>query len=113
VAISSDGKLVATTSNDNTARVWDTATGREYVRLSYPDRPAAVAFASGPLLAVAVKRTVLLEPFRTEDLISDLCARMTRNLTPAEWKQYIGNEPYRPTCPVLPFFEPPAGVAHK
>jgi hypothetical protein len=39
---------------------------------------------------------------RPEDLIAEACSRLTRNLTHAEWRQYIGEEEYRPTCPNLP-----------
>jgi len=40
--------------------------------------------------------------WRPEDLIAEACARLPRNLTREEWQQYIGDEPYRPTCPNLP-----------
>jgi len=40
--------------------------------------------------------------WRPEDLIAEACARLTCNLTREEWRQYIGDEPYRPTCPELP-----------
>jgi hypothetical protein len=38
----------------------------------------------------------------TDDLIHETCSRLTTNLTPAQWKQYLGDEPYRKTCPNLP-----------
>ncbi len=38
-----------------------------------------------------------------EELISDACSRVTRNLTRAEWNQYIGDAlPYQAVCPNLP-----------
>jgi hypothetical protein len=37
-----------------------------------------------------------------ETLADTLCAHLPRNLTQSEWEQYIGYEPYRPTCPNLP-----------
>jgi WD40 repeat protein len=40
-----------------------------------------------------------------KDLIDEACARLTRNLTRSEWQQYLGDEPYRPTCPNLPMPE--------
>jgi WD40 repeat protein len=36
------------------------------------------------------------------DLIEIACSRLERNLTRAEWEQYIGDRPYRKTCPNLP-----------
>jgi hypothetical protein len=40
--------------------------------------------------------------WRYEDLIAEAQNRLTRNLTPDEWSQYIGDEPYRKTFPDLP-----------
>lgn len=37
---------------------------------------------------------------RTEDLVSEICRRIDRNLTPVEWKKYMGSEPYRETCKI-------------
>jgi hypothetical protein len=99
IAISRDLKLGATAS-------------REYLKRSYPDAPGVVAF-SEHLLPVTQSRTALIEPWRTEDLMNDLCARTTRNLTPAEWKQYVGGESYRCACPTLPYSESFAGVANE
>ena len=39
---------------------------------------------------------------RPEDLIAEACSRLKRNLTPKEWSQYLGDEPYHKTCPNLP-----------
>jgi hypothetical protein len=36
------------------------------------------------------------------DLIYDACERLTRNLTRAEWSQYLGEAPYEAICPKLP-----------
>jgi len=33
-----------------------------------------------------------------EDLVQEMCSRIPRNLTLAEWRQYIGDEPYQKTC---------------
>lgn len=39
---------------------------------------------------------------KTEDLISDACKRVTRNLSKEEWQKYVATEEYRKTCPSLP-----------
>jgi hypothetical protein len=41
-------------------------------------------------------RVWLLEP---KDLIDLACARVSRNLTVDEKRDYFGDEPDRPTCP--------------
>ena len=33
-----------------------------------------------------------------QKLIDDVCSSLTRNLTAAEWRQHMGNAPYRKTC---------------
>jgi len=38
----------------------------------------------------------------TEEIVSDTCARISRNLSESEWKQYLGDEPYKKTCPTVP-----------
>lgn len=47
-------------------------------------------------------KTVRMWLWRPEDLVEDACTLLPRNLTQDEWEQYIGDEPYRPTCPNLP-----------
>jgi uncharacterized protein with WD repeat len=52
VAFGPDGRLLATASADQTARIWDTATGRERIQLPHDEGVAAVAFSpDGRLLA--------------------------------------------------------------
>ncbi len=34
--------------------------------------------------------------------MAEACRRLPRNLTREEWPLYLGNEPYRKTCPNLP-----------
>ena len=44
-----------------------------------------------------------VQAWRAEDLIEQACTRLRRNLSRAEWRQYVGNgEPYRKLCPALP-----------
>jgi hypothetical protein len=41
--------------------------------------------------------------WQADDLIANACATMPRNLTLAEWQQYIGDAlPYQATCENLP-----------
>jgi len=39
---------------------------------------------------------------RPEDLVSEACSHLKRNLTSTEWKQYLDGETYQKTCPSLP-----------
>ncbi|HEX4707676.1 MAG TPA: WD40 repeat domain-containing protein, partial [Candidatus Udaeobacter sp.] len=102
-SFSSDGTTLATAAG-NDARVWDVASGEELARVSH-DQPVtrAVFSPDGKSLATAGDDGVVqLSRWRPQDLLDEACARLTRNLTPDEWHQYLGDQPYRKTCPALP-----------
>jgi hypothetical protein len=103
VAFSPDGEHVATTDG-NFVRIWS-MDGREVARIEHLSRVTRVAFgAGGDLLSFARvtadgESAVHLLLWRPEQLIGEACQRLTRNLDPDEWREYIGAEPYRKTCP--------------
>ncbi len=103
VLYSHDGAVLASAGWDRTARLWDAAAGTELARLAHEDPVLAVAFSADQRqLASASGKTGALWIWRAEDLISEICARLTRNLTVEEWEAHLGSEPYRPTCATLP-----------
>jgi WD40 repeat protein len=54
VAFSPDGRLLATASQDQTARIWEVATGHEHSRIAHDSPVTGVAFSpDGRLLAAA------------------------------------------------------------
>jgi len=100
LAFSLDGKYVISGSSDNTARVWDVSTGLEVARKTSDDALWYVEFSPDGKYAVSGNKVWLWKP---TDLISNACAYLPRNLTRAEWKQYIGDAlPYQAVCPNLP-----------
>jgi WD40 repeat protein len=105
VVFSSDGKYIATASSDNTARVWDAVTGNKIYILNHDGSVNNVAFSSdGKYIATASRDNTarLWVLSSTEDLIKEASNSLTRNLTPEEWKKYMGDEPYHKTFPNLP-----------
>lgn len=86
------------------ARIVDILTGAEMARLDHEDKVLHVAFSpDGRRLLTASRDNVArIWNWRPEDLIAQCCTRLTRNLTAAEWVQYIGTTPVEPTCPDLP-----------
>jgi WD40 repeat protein len=85
-------------------RVWDVQRGTQLARISSPNISEAVFFSRNGswIKMVAADGKVHEWPVRPHDLIVESCTRLTRNLTCEEWRQYLGSESYRATCPDLP-----------
>ena len=104
VEFSPDGTLLATASRDGFARMWRVESGQEVARLPHDSWVFDVEFSpDGKLLATASRdRTAVLWTVTPDDLITEACSRLSRNLTFEEWQRFIGDEPYRPSCDNLP-----------
>lgn len=102
---SPDGKWVLSVGFDGKTYIWETATGQLVTELWQPSSlvVSAAFHPDGHRIAIVGDnssfRVLLWQP---EDLITEACSRLTRNLTLLEWGVYFGNEPYHPTCPNLP-----------
>jgi WD40 repeat protein len=99
-AVSHEGRYVATTAAA-IARVWDVPSGREVARLVHAGTIHDLVFsADGRFIATAsADHTARVWLWRPEDLVTEACARLTRPLSPREWKSFLGDETPRPTCP--------------
>jgi WD40 repeat protein len=85
------------------ARIWEVATGTEVARFP-TDGISSIAWAtfSPDGSRIVLSRDdglVQIHSWRAKDIVSDICSRITRNLSEDEWRRFIGEEPYRPTCP--------------
>jgi WD40 repeat protein len=96
-AFTADGARLVTASADG-ARLWDLLTGREM----FLQRDASTLIAVSPdgkYLATADDQGVVHTWFlRPDDLIDEACRRLTRNLTEDEWREFVADGPYAPTC---------------
>ncbi|MFQ5858376.1 MAG: WD40 repeat domain-containing protein, partial [Anaerolineae bacterium] len=105
VAFSPDGQMLASGSSDHTVILWDLATRQPIgpPLAGHTDEVWSVAFSpDGKRLASAsLDNTVIVWDLSLESWKERACRIANRNLTRAEWKQFLGDEPYQKTCPDL------------
>jgi len=104
VAFSPDGRYLATSSRDRTVRVWDLADGAEVARMRHGGVVNAVAFSrdGAYLVSAGSDLTARMWRWQPEDLTTHACARLLRNLTAEEWREYVGTTTYHRSCETLP-----------
>ena len=100
-SISPDGRLLATTSVDGTARLWDLASGRP-VGAALPgasgDMVGAAFIGRGSELAVVHERGGYIWDVRPSSWERHACAVAGRGLTRAEWESVLPQRDYAPAC---------------
>jgi len=110
IAVSPDGRYAASGSEDETVRLFDVSTGTEIRRLSdNGEVPKAIAFTpDGKYLWVAWRGfnpdgiRFIRHPIWPDELVAEICSKLSRNFTTSEWHRYLGDIPYRKTCRNIP-----------
>ena len=108
VSFSPDGKTLASGGRDSTIILWDVESGQmlgEPLR-GHGGSVRSVSFSpDGKTLASgSLDNTIIFWDVDIESWKARACGIANRNLTQSEWAQFVGDEPYRNTCP-----DPPKG----
>ncbi|MEA3462355.1 MAG: hypothetical protein U9R49_10780, partial [Bacteroidota bacterium] len=105
IKFSPDGRFLVAASNDGNVYMWNA--------LKWDDPPVVFTENSGFVLSLCFSRNsnyfysgsvnyprVVGRPTDSDQMASDFCSLLTRNLTREEWIQYYGEDiPYQETCP--------------
>ncbi|MCP4288848.1 MAG: hypothetical protein GY792_31235 [Gammaproteobacteria bacterium] len=101
----SDESRILTTGADGTARVWDAESGTELFALfghSGSVWQAVWNSDESRILTAGEDSTVRVFYTQMTDLLTVACEHAPRNMSHQEWRQFMGDTEYRPTCPNLP-----------
>ncbi|TFI54895.1 hypothetical protein BLD44_007910 [Mastigocladus laminosus UU774] len=108
LTFSQNGKYLAAVNLDYTVgnatvSVWDITSKKEIARLKREYELDKILFSpDSRFLAILSQNGIEILALQPQELITEVCRHLTRNLSQEEWKQYLLNEPYRKTCPNLP-----------
>jgi WD40 repeat protein len=103
VAFSADGKRIVSGAHDQTLRLWDAITGSplgEPLR-GHQNAIYSVAFSPDGKRIVSGSADTNVRMWRVGEP-ENVCARLDRNLSDAEWKRFVGDISYVKQCPGLP-----------
>ncbi|MBT8199238.1 MAG: hypothetical protein KJO36_01855, partial [Acidimicrobiia bacterium] len=104
-AWNNDESRILTTAGDDTTRMWDADSG-EIIAVLDGHREAVLKGVwnqdESRILTASGDSTARQWYADIDDLVEAACDRAVRNMTFDEWQTFIGDRPYRPTCPDLP-----------
>jgi WD40 repeat protein/DNA-binding SARP family transcriptional activator len=100
------GRLIATGGADGTTRLWDAATGNQF-GATFPgleNVPATSAFTpdGSKIVVVYSNGQAFVWPATWQAWAAHACEVAGRGFTPGEWRTFVGDRPFEPTCSTGP-----------
>jgi tricorn protease-like protein len=101
VAFHPNGTALATGSEDGIVRLWNWRTGKVVYLRGHQRWVESVAFHPNgqQMVTAGHDGTIRVWPASAQDAIAMACARVSRDLSEDEWKQYIRETEYQSVCP--------------
>ena len=102
VAFSPDGRFIASGAREYIL-VWEVSSGNEYARINTGSWVNSIAWNGDGRYIVSGSDDGMARIWywETKDLVSEVCKRLSRNFTHAEWASYMGSEPSGVSCTQL------------
>jgi WD40 repeat protein len=94
--ISGDGIYVATATTN--VRVWHIPSGAELAHTPLPSVWHLAFAGQHDALIVDTGKRLVQVLWRAEDLMTEACSRLGRNMTQEEWERFFDITPYRASC---------------
>jgi WD40 repeat protein len=93
------GKYILTISADSVVHIWETATGHPLAELEHNGEVYRLALSADETYLATASRDeyIRIWHWTSDALFEEARYHMTRNLTPEEWLQYLGDTPYEET----------------
>ncbi|MCI0556007.1 MAG: hypothetical protein L0287_34115, partial [Anaerolineae bacterium] len=106
LAFSPDGKILASSSRDNSIILWDVQTHQSIAQPFTGHKGIIWSVAFSPdgktLASTSDDKTIILWDVDPSSWLVKTCERAGRNLTSDEWVQYFPGEGHRKTCDQWP-----------
>jgi WD40 repeat protein len=94
LAFTPDSSVLASASDGGTTRLLDCQRGVEITRVTARGTPRNLRFsADGKFLITEASNDVQVWLWRARDLVEEACPRLTTDLTPEQWRTYLGDQP--------------------
>jgi WD40 repeat protein len=96
---SQDDEFIAVVSESRPVEIWAVGSGTLSAALEVPTQTTSVQFLTNDeLVSVTANGAVRIHDLSVADWVRAACATAGRELTEAEWAQYLPDQPYQRVC---------------